>query len=321
MALISIAMCTYNGEKYIQKQLESIAGQSLLPNELVVCDDGSTDATVEILQKFAATAAFSVRLIQNVNNLGSTRNFEKAIGLCHGDLIALSDQDDVWCREKLVRLSTVLLTDPMIGGVFSDAELVDEKTCPIGETLWHAVHFSPKKSDKRLKGDLTKILLKQDVVTGATLMFRSSLRNICLPIDPSWVHDGWIAWMLASYSRLVPVDELLIKYRIHKSQQIGLLPISLGGRLNYAKQTRRGDYLLLARRFEALRSRWIGAPGENQKDRLRGFDGRIGLLYLRAELPRRRIQRLYYVLRASRAYREYAEGWKSIAKDLLLPRI
>lgn len=320
MALISVAMCTYNGESFIAEQLESIAGQSLLPDELVICDDGSTDATVQIVRRFASTAPFAVRLIQNAKTLGSRRNFEQSIGLCQGTLIALSDQDDIWHREKLARLSSALSEDPAVGGVFSDAELVDVKGRPTGGTLWKAVQFSPKWSDGQYNDDLIEILMKRDVVTGATLMFRESMRKVILPIDPSWVHDGWIAWMLALYSRLVPVGETMIKYRVHASQQIGLKPASFSGRALQSRQTTSEDYLLLAGRIEALRRRWVGAPGANHIARLRDFDGRIALLHLRADLPKRRIQRLPSVLRAARAYQLYAEGWQSIAKDLLLSR-
>ncbi len=320
MALISVAMCTYNGESFIAEQLESIAAQSLRPEELVICDDRSTDATLEIVEKFALTAPFSVRLIQNSNNLGSRNNFEQSIGLCQGNLIALSDQDDIWHRDKLARLSSVLLEDPTIGGVFSDAELMDEKGEPLAGTLWQAVQFSPSRNHGKHEDGVTNTLLKRDVVTGATLMFRESMRKAFLPIDPSWVHDGWIAWMLALYSRLVPVSAQLIKYRVHSSQQIGLKPVTFSGRAQHSKQTSRDDYLLLAGRIEALRKRWLDAPGEDHAARLRDLDGRIALLHLRADLPKPRIQRLPSVLRAARAYRLYAEGWQSIAKDLFLPR-
>ena len=146
------------------------------------------------------------------------------------------------------------------------------------------------------------------------------MRRVVLPVHPSWVHDGWIAWMLALYSRIVPVNETLIKYRVHTTQQIGLKPTTFSGRALHSKQTTREDYLLLAGRVEALRRRWLDSPGEDHFARLRDFDGKIALLQLRADLPRPRLQRLQPVLRAARAYRLYAEGWQSIAKDLLLPR-
>src|SRR5947208_14214106 len=98
---ISVAMCTYNGERFLKEQLESLAAQTRQPDELVVCDDRSTDSTPHIVEAFARAAPFPVRLEVNDRCLGSTKNFEHAILRCTGALIALSDQDDVWHPEKL----------------------------------------------------------------------------------------------------------------------------------------------------------------------------------------------------------------------------
>lgn len=102
---ISVAMATYNGEKYILEQLDSLAKQTVLPCELIVCDDGSTDSTVNIIGKFTASAPFPVRLYINESNLGYSDNFLKAATLCNGDWIAFCDQDDVWLPNKFERVS------------------------------------------------------------------------------------------------------------------------------------------------------------------------------------------------------------------------
>ena len=98
---ISIAMTTYNGEKYLSKQLESISNQSLLPDELVICDDASTDATASIIKEYALNAPFVVRVYLNKENIGYTKNYEKVMSLTSGDLIFLCDQDDIWFPEKI----------------------------------------------------------------------------------------------------------------------------------------------------------------------------------------------------------------------------
>src|SRR6266436_7212118 len=115
---ISVAMCTYNGARFLPRQLESIATQTRLPDELVVCDDGSSDESVAIVRWFANSAPFTVRLEINERNLGSTKNFGKAIGLCEGDIIALADQDDVWKPLKLAVLETALKNYLEAGYVF-----------------------------------------------------------------------------------------------------------------------------------------------------------------------------------------------------------
>lgn len=106
--ILSVAMCTYNGEEYLWEQLLSIAEQTRLPDELIVCDDSSTDTTLQILNEFQKMAPFSVRIYCNEAKLGPSKNFEKAITLCSGDVIALSDQDDVWLPRKLERLEKLL---------------------------------------------------------------------------------------------------------------------------------------------------------------------------------------------------------------------
>lgn len=105
---ISIAMCTYNGEKYLHEQLESLASQSRQPFELVVCDDGSSDSTPQIIQMFAKTVSFPVRFYVNEVNLGFTANFLKAASLCTGDWIAFCDQDDYWMPQKIEKITLFL---------------------------------------------------------------------------------------------------------------------------------------------------------------------------------------------------------------------
>src|ERR1700722_5203140 len=115
---ISVTMCTYNGGQYLEEQLESIAMQSRMPAELVVCDDQSTDDTLSIVKRFEANAPFAVNVVRNNQRLASTRNFDQAIGLARGELIALCGQDDRWVATKLERLSDVLSENPFLGGVF-----------------------------------------------------------------------------------------------------------------------------------------------------------------------------------------------------------
>ena len=106
---LSVAMCTYNGEAYLPEQLISIAAQTRQPDELVICDDCSSDGTVEIVKEFASHAPLVVRLLQNNENLGSTKNFAKAFGNCRFDVIAPSDQDDFWYPDKLQSMEEVFI--------------------------------------------------------------------------------------------------------------------------------------------------------------------------------------------------------------------
>src|ERR1700677_1011065 len=131
MTKISIAMATYNGEFFIRRQLDSIAQQTLPPAELIVCDDGSTDSTVDIVNDFSRSALFPVVIVKNGKRLGFTANFLQAARMCHGGLIAFCDQDDVWLPHKLKRIVAISReSDPLL---FAHAdELIDRNGDSMG---------------------------------------------------------------------------------------------------------------------------------------------------------------------------------------------
>jgi glycosyltransferase involved in cell wall biosynthesis len=219
---ISIALCTFNGEIFLKDQFLSIFHQTRLPDELIICDDHSTDKTIEIIDSFKASSPFPVRVIQNSSNIGSTKNFEKAVRLCTGDIIAFADQDDVWKPQKLEIISKAFLADPKIGYVFSNAELVDAELKPLGVNLWESVGFTKREYQNYLEGKQFEVLLKRNVVTGTTMAFRAFLKELVLPFSENWIHDEWIA-TLASIVGIkgLPIPELLVLYRQHSSQQLG----------------------------------------------------------------------------------------------------
>jgi glycosyltransferase involved in cell wall biosynthesis len=217
---ISVAMCTYNGSRFVQEQLQSISSQTVAPLELIVCDDNSTDATPRILQEFAEHAPFPVRIYSNEVRLGPAQNFARAIGLCKGEIIALSDQDDVWKPEKLAVLSGVLENTPEAAYAFSDAEMIDEGGALLGLTFWDAVEIRPKLQRFSGPGQLDA-LLRHNLVSGATMAFRASFRDVVLPIPEGWMHDYWIVLLGSAVSSGVPVGQTLFQYRRHAAQVCG----------------------------------------------------------------------------------------------------
>ena len=313
---ISVAMCTYNGGRYLQEQLESIALQSRLPMELVVCDDQSTDDTISILKRFQVEAPFAVKVIRNSQRLGSTKNFDQAIGVTCGDLVALCDQDDRWGSTKLERLSEALCEDPFLGGVFSDANLIDEDGGKIGQRLFEKHNFTPSKQ-RNFVSCPTATLLKYDVVTGATLMFRTAICRYSSPIPVSWVHDGWLAWMIALHSRLGLIPEPLIDYRIHAGQQLG---VAENQAANGRSETRRQFYKRVARQFEDLLQRVL-SEGWNQNDALlRKIREKIEFLNRQSNLsPSLGVRTLQMIGQLPR-YVHYARGLGSLRTDFLLGR-
>ena len=314
---VSVAMCTYNGSRFLPDQLSSIAEQSSLPDELVICDDGSTDASAQIVSDFAEKAPFQVNFVENASRLGSTRNFEKALGLCRGDLIALSDQDDLWNPQKLASLAGNLEVNPDVGGIFSDAELIDENSTQIGHRLWERKHFSPQTDALTMEG-MIAVLLKENVVTGATMMIRRSLLPILLPVDPLWIHDGWIAWMLVLYSKLGFVRTPLTYYRVHDSQQVGADSRSLGETIANGRNAESTHFVNFAWQFKALCDHWTAMPGSKFDERRLLLEGKIRHMYMRAQLSRNRPSRGLQILRASNDYNRYSRGIASMLRDLVI---
>ncbi len=217
---ISIAICTYNGEKYLLEQLESFAAQNRLPDEVVACDDGSKDATREILTAFAQKAAFPVKVYFNEENLGVVKNFEKIISLCEGDIICPSDQDDVWNIDKLELIEAEFAKSANIGMVYANAEVVGENLEDTGVTMWQCINFNEDKQKDFREGRAFDNLLKDGYVLGSSMAFRSAYNDVVLPIPLGiyFVHDNWIALVAAALSEVSIVEKPLIKYRQHQNQ-------------------------------------------------------------------------------------------------------
>lgn len=221
--MISVALCTYNGENFLQDQLDSILQQKLKPSEMVICDDASKDRTLDILETFKRKASFPVNIRTNNRNIGSTKNFENAIRFCQGEIIILSDQDDVWKPHKIERLVKTLQDNPEAGYAFSDAELVDENLNSLRGQLWESIGFTRDIRQDFSGVNQFQTLIVKALVTGATLAFRSQIGKLAMPFPADWVHDRWIALLSTGIGSIgIPIDEPLIYYRQHAGQQIGV---------------------------------------------------------------------------------------------------
>lgn len=199
---ISIALTTYNGAAYLQAQLNSYLVQERLPDELVVCDDVSTDETVIILEAFKKTAPFPVRIIINTNNLGFTKNFEKVLSICSGDLVFLSDQDDIWFPEKIRVIEAAFKKNPDKYLFVHDGDLVDENLVSYGVTKRGQV-LAGYGSDDHL-------------CTGALTAFHKDLIQYAFPIPAEVAgHDGWLHNVARLLDKRLVIDQSLQLIRRH----------------------------------------------------------------------------------------------------------
>ncbi|MEN6448852.1 MAG: glycosyltransferase family 2 protein [Thermoguttaceae bacterium] len=318
---ISVALATYNGEQFLQEQLQSIAAQRRQPDELVVCDDASTDATAALVRRFAAESPFEVRLEVNAKNGGASRTFARAVALCRGDIIALCDQDDVWRPEKLARVEEAMSGEPRLGFVFSDAALIDASGRRLPRRLWQAIGFTPRLQRRFDVGDAARLLVKRNLVTGATMAFRSQFSDLLLPIAGHWIHDAWFALLLAAVAPCRALREPLIEYRQHDGQQIGALKAAFYERFQRAAHDGRERLEQGAADFDAARQRLL-------QFRARLADAMLPALlaekaqHLRARSRIRaslvcRLPGIASELLRGR-YARFSENYKAVVQDLLL---
>ena len=319
---LSVAMCTFNGGRFLEAQLASIAAQDRPPDELVVCDDGSSDGCAEIVREFARHAAFFTRFVVNDRNVGSTKNFEKAISMCQGAIVALADQDDVWYRHKLGRIEKSFLRSNEIILAFSDADMIDDDSRSLGARLWATFSFGRDEQIQFANGHALNVLLKHPVVTGATMAFRRECFDLLAPIPARQIHDRWISFLLAAQGKFETISEPLMQYRKHQGQQVGPGPGNLRERMQKARLTMANFYLDEVERFHELRDRLEKhrASFPSAECALGEIERKISHLEHRAQLPGPRVARIPRVLRQTLNgdYWRYSTGWNSIAKDLVI---
>ena len=218
---ISIAMATYNGERYLGEQLQSFADQTRLPDELVVTDDCSTDSTMEILGVFAASAPFPVKVSLNPNNLGYAGNFNAALSKTTGDLVFLSDQDDVWFSTKLEHVEQLAMRNPDKLVILNDARLTDAELKDTGLTKLGQIYAAG--------------YTERQFVMGCCCAVRRQLLELCLPIlEGVRAHDIWLRDFAEPLSSRLITNEVLQFYRRHERNESQFGPNSILRRKRHA---------------------------------------------------------------------------------------
>jgi glycosyltransferase involved in cell wall biosynthesis len=327
---VSVAMAACEGARWIDEQLASIAAQTRPPDQLIVCDDASKDATAERVEAFAAQAAFDVRLVRNPSRLGITRNFEQAVSLCDADVILLADQDDIWLPGKIAACLASFEARPEAGLVFSNGLVVDADGSALGYDLWQAISFSAAEQAAVERGQATGVFLRHVVAAGTTLAFRGRYRDALLPFPPIHsTHDAWIAFFLSAVSDCILIHEPLIHYRLHGENQIGLEKYDLRAQYAQARlQIERRAFARQSEFFEFARARLaalatsghVGLAGAVSSQTLAGIDAKVAHCRTRDQMAGSLFARLPTILReaVSGHYRRYSYGIKSIAQDLFM---
>lgn len=207
--LITVILATYNGEKYLQEQLDSVLQQSYTNIEVVMVDDGSTDNTWNLIQTFAAQDA-RIRPFRNEKNLGYIRNFERGCQLAAGDYIALCDQDDYWLPEKLERQLAAIGNYPLL---YCDSTLANETLQPTHERLSTRVNYIDFHS-----------CLQQAVfcrIYGHTMLATKELIQKAIPFLHIIPHDWWICYLASAHGGIKCLNQPLALYRQHSNNVFG----------------------------------------------------------------------------------------------------
>lgn len=218
--LVSIALASYNGEEYIEQQIESIRAQTIKEIEVVVSDDVSTDRTLEILKNYHENGV--VRLLDNRQKLGVIKNFENALRHCTGQYVAFSDQDDVWLPQKVEKSLALLqnietkfgLHTPIL--VYTDAKVVDEQLNTISDSYLGFKRLDPTNVELRH-------LIVENVPTGCTMLMNRALANLVSTIPAEvTMHDVFVALTASCFGKMVYLNEPTLLYRQHQNNVLGL---------------------------------------------------------------------------------------------------
>ena len=220
---ISVAFIVYNGANYMRTQLDSILAQTYKVDEIIVVEDASLDNTKEIIAEYVNKYPSLFSIYYNSVNYGSYRSIDKALNACTGDIIILSDHDDFWESNKVESILKYFKENPNMEGLMTNGFLIDTE----GEVdkkyfLWDSMSFPFKNvtNNDELKKYINTV---ENCATGATMAIKNHLPILKkdFPLIKNMVHDRWLAINLAEKNTLGIIDEKLIRYRLHPSQETG----------------------------------------------------------------------------------------------------
>jgi hypothetical protein len=316
---VAVALCTHNGAAFVAEQVRSILAQSEQPVQLVLSDDASTDDTIAIVEReLAAAPAIELIVLRNSPALGVTRNFEQAVRATSAELIALSDQDDVWHPDRVRRAVDQFVARPELTLLHSDARLIDDFGAELPGSLFGSIAFTANEQREVHDGKAFRTLLRRNVVTGATAVFRRTLLDAAVPFPTPWVHDEWLAIIASITGRVDFVPDQLIDYRQHSSNQIGARKATLSDKRAKLREPRRERNRYLVARAEALADRVRQLDADSV---LADVEGKVAFEQSRRDLPASRIARIAPILAgaARGRYGRFGRGKYDVLRDLSQP--
>jgi glycosyltransferase involved in cell wall biosynthesis len=316
----SVCLCTYNGGRYLRDLLHSLAAQTLLPAELLVGDDGSSDDTLKILRDFVADAPFPVEVLANERRLGPACNLERLLVRATGNTLFPCDQDDIWTPRKIEVLAAALDESPGSGAAICNSSLIDSEGQFLPGSLFERAGLDLPTREVLASGSSAAMveIARRNVVASHALAIRRSALDLVLPFGSYWQADWWIAIVLSAITGIAIVEDRLVEYRLHDLNTVGLREKRpLAERAAHEGIFRfysRADLLGAAlARVGELRP---GIPGPADRAIL---EAQIAHLRARGSLPAGRGRRVFPVLREALGggYRRFSNGWRSVLGDVV----
>jgi glycosyltransferase involved in cell wall biosynthesis len=318
---VSVALATYNGSAFLAAQLASLREQSRPIDEIVICDDGSSDGTLAIIDQWTSDwveRRTEIRVVRNEQNLGVVRNFQKATRLCTGDVIFLCDQDDRWHLDKVARLVSEFEQRKDLLFLYTNANLVNARGDSLDRSQFDALGVTAHELALVKTHRAFDALLVRNLVTGATAAFRRDLLQWACPFSEVWIHDEWLAIVAAATGEVDVIEPVLIDYRQHGGNQIGMETKSRFSRLAGLLTPRGQFHTHELERARELLARLDHLGDRVAIDKVARLRQRIAHLQVRATLPPNRFARILPVTRETMSgrYVRFGRGVRSIVRDL-----
>ena len=321
-----MALCTRNGAAFIRDQVTSILEQSSPVSEIVLSDDASSDDTVAIVERTVAEWSESatrpeLRVFRNPQPLGVTANFEQALAACTRELVALSDQDDRWSVRKVETMAAVFGRRPELALLHTDARMISATGDPTGMTLFETLGVSARERADVHGGRAFEVLMRRNIVTGATTMLRRELIARAVPFPSKWVHDEWLAVVAAATADVDFLDEPLTDYRQHGANQIGATVLTGSGRIRRLQSPRTQRNARLLGRAAQLAERVTSLRPKPAPERLALAAAKLEHELARSALRASRIARIPAVVSEWRTgrYSSCGLGAQDVLRDLVQP--
>jgi len=219
--LVSIAVATYNGERFLQSQLESIIKQTYHNLEIIIVDDASHDNTFEIIKEYASRDE-RIKYFKNETNCGVIKTFERAIKLTQGRFIALADQDDIWHRYKIYDLVQFMKNHPKVLLCFHNAELIDENDNLISPDFWRYAGIRIREGHIFDHTCLSQTIIERNCISGCMTLFQCQLKSYIFPFPAEIaIHDWWLGFVASFWGSIQSIPRPLIQYRQHSANLCG----------------------------------------------------------------------------------------------------